>query len=131
MNKIPEKRILKKKLWKVFSEYIRRRDADWKGMVACCSCGKVDHWKNRDAGHYRPKTEGTCMYFEEKNVHAQCRGCNSFRRGNLANYSLYLIRRYGSGILEELEWKSKQKCDLSQLDYLRLIEEYKEKIQKL
>ncbi len=63
---------LKSNLWNVFSQYIRRRDIDENGMVACISCGKLDYFKNLDAGHYIPKTYGLSIYFEERNVHPQC-----------------------------------------------------------
>ena len=32
---------------KVFSEYIRTRNADERGYVPCFTCGKVDHWKSQ------------------------------------------------------------------------------------
>ena len=36
---------LKKKLDKVFSEYIRRRNADHLGFITCFTCGVKRHWK--------------------------------------------------------------------------------------
>lgn len=121
----------KKVLWKWFSLYIRLRDANWKGEVACCSCGKVKHYKQMDAGHFIPKTAGNSIYFEEKNVHPQCDSCNRQNHGNLSSYALYLIKRYGPEIITELNWKRYQKCDITHLDYLRLIEEYKKKVKAL
>ena len=122
---------LKKKLWKIFSEYIRRSHADWQGMVTCVTCGKYMHWKEADAGHYHPRTDGLAMFFEEKNVHPQCNPCNRWRHGNLTKYALYLRKRYGEQILEELEWKQKQGTEIKYLDYLRLIEFYKNKLLEL
>lgn len=123
MTKVLNGQVLKKKLWKVFSEYIRQRD---KGI--CISCGKIDDWKNTDAGHYIPKTAGLAVYFDEKNVNAQCTGCNRFRHGNLSQYALALRRKYGETILEELEWKRRLITKISVVDYVRLIDEYKKKI---
>lgn len=126
-----ENQKLKIKLWKVFSEYIRRRDADWKGFVACCSCGTSKHYKEMNAGHYRPRTDGLATFFLETNVHAQCPQCNLYKHGNLAPYAIYLRRRYGDQILEKLEWETQQIINISNQDYKRLIEEYKQKVKKL
>jgi hypothetical protein len=126
-----DRQSLKKRLWKYFSIYIRTRDADWKGMVRCVTCGKMMHWKESSAGHYHPKTDGIAMYFEEKNVHNQCNRCNVHLHSNATNYALYLRKRYGEGILEELEWKSRQTVKLTEIDYVRLIDLYKGKIKKI
>ena len=121
---------LKKLLWKYFSIYIRKRDADKDGFVNCVSCGKRMHWKESSAGHYYPKTT-LSMYFEEKNVHNQCNGCNLFRRGNLQPYALYLIKRYGEEILKELEWKRRQLIQIHDNEYEKFILLYKNKIKSL
>ena len=126
-----KKQSLKDKFWKVFSEYIRRRDSDWQGMATCCTCGKVKHWKEMDAGHYNPKTDGLSMYFEEKNVHAQCNPCNRFGHGKLNNYAIFLRRKYGEQILEELDYKKRQFIKITEQDYERFIELYKDKIKNL
>ena len=122
---------LKIKLWKVFSEYIRRRDADSSGYVSCCSCGCRKHWKLMQAGHYRPRTDGLATFFLEKNVHAQCPQCNKWKRGNLAPYSIYLRQRYGEQILEELDYCTKQRIQIHDNEYEKLIEIYKNKIKEL
>lgn len=117
---------LKNKLWKVFSEFVRRRD---KGI--CISCGKQDRWKNTDAGHYIPKTAGLSIYFDERNVNAQCTGCNRFRHGNLSAYAIALRKKYGPDILEELDRLRRQTRKISPLEYQTLIEKYKKLIQEL
>ena len=122
---------LKKKLWKVFSEYIRRRDADWKGYVKCCTCGKRMHWKEADAGHYKSKNQGLAVYFLEYNVHPQCTGCNRFRHGNLTSYAIYLQERYGDDILKKIEWSAHQHIKINSKEYENLIKLYKEKIRLL
>lgn len=64
--------VLKRNLWKIFSEYIRRRDSDSEGFGRCISCGAVGYYKEMHAGHYIPKSLGLSIYFEEKNVNLQC-----------------------------------------------------------
>jgi hypothetical protein len=112
---------LKQYLWDTFSKYIRQRD---KGV--CISCGKVDDWKRMDVGHYIPKTKGLSIYFNERNGNCQCTHCNRFMHGNLDAYALALKRKYGNGILEELDEVRKHKMILNRLQYLALIEHYKE-----
>lgn len=117
---------LKKKLWKVFSEYIRQRD---KGI--CISCGKKDDWKNTDAGHYIPKTAGLSIYFDERNVNCQCTYCNRFMHGNLSRYAIALRRKYGENILEELDEMRVKTRKIDVVEYTNLIAYYKEKIKEL
>ena len=118
----------KKKVWKVFSEYIRFRAADENGNAKCVSCGKVAPWRSLHAGHYIPKTSGLSIYFFEKNVHPQCVTCNLFKSGNLSEYALYLTRTYGQGILEKLDRKKCEPMKLSRGDYEELIEFYKSRV---
>lgn len=91
---------LKAKLWKVFSEYIRRRDSG-----TCFTCGKQMNWKEAHAGHYIPQSVGGLeLRFHPYNVHAQCVGCNMFRHGNLTMYALRLQEKYGKEILSQLDF---------------------------
>ena len=48
-RKISRKGLIKK-LDTVFSLYIRQRYADKNGMVKCCTCSTVKHWKEMDCG---------------------------------------------------------------------------------
>ena len=70
-QEVKSKKGLKDKLWKLFSQYIRLRDAEWNGNAPCISCGKVIFWKDLDAGHFIAKNCGNFFYFLEDNVHAQ------------------------------------------------------------
>ena len=121
----------KKVLWRIFSEYIRRKYADHAGMVACVSCGEVRHWKQMHAGHYIAKSLGTSIYFDEFNVHPQDPACNMFRHGNLPQYALYLRKTYGEGILEALDARRRVVRKISTSEYLSLIEAYKSKLKAI
>jgi 5-methylcytosine-specific restriction endonuclease McrA len=122
---------LKKKLWTIFSEYIRRKDADENGMVSCISCGVVKHYKQMHASHYIPKSLGLSIYFEEKNVHPGCVTCNLFRHGNLTSYAIALRKKYGETILEELEQQRQRMIKISPGGYEELIERYQAKLDML
>lgn len=115
---------LKSKLWKVFSQYIRKKYADQNGIVECVSCGKKDHWKEMDSGHYIPKSVSLSLMFDERNVHPQCTGCNRFRHGNLTTYALALQKKYGLGILEELDSQRHKITKISVSEYEELIKKY-------
>lgn len=128
MAKLPPLPRLKKRLWILFSQYIRQRDADENGYAPCISCGKVEHYKLQDAGHYHPKSLGLSVYFLEKGVHNQCTACNRFRHGNLTAYAIALRKRYGEGILEELEQIKNTPLKLSRVDYMEMIEKYQKLI---
>ena len=92
---------LVKNLDNIFSKFIRQRDTDEDGRCHCYTCLRLDLAKELDAGHYIKRG---CFRtrWDERNVHAQCIGCNCFRNGNMDEYALHLIKDYGKGIIEEL-----------------------------
>ena len=78
-----------KKLDKVFSEYIRRRTADQKGYVECFTCGKIDHWKKMQCGHFQSRKHYSTRWNED-NCQVQCVGCNMFKSGEQYKFGLKL-----------------------------------------
>jgi len=88
---------LKKKIWVVFSKYIRKRD-----KYTCFTCGKKE--KPGHAGHYIHNK----LDFDPLNVHHQCIYCNRYLRGNLGVYGEKLIRENGIEKIEEMRVRSKQ-----------------------
>lgn len=120
---------LKAKLWKVFSEWIRRRGADYRGYVNCFSCNALKHWKEMDAGHFIPKSIcGIGLYFDEQNVNPQCTRCNRYMHSNGSAYATNLVRKYGPQILDKLEWKKNQRSAVNDVWYKEMIKLYKDKI---
>ena len=121
---------LKKRAWKVFSEYRRRVDADPAGYVQCCTCGQRLHFKETNCGHYiHGNTKPT--YFEERNTHVQCPRCNLYLSGALDQYALYLEAKYGEGILQELDSLSKSKVGFKRGELEAIYDYYKEKLDEL
>ena len=98
-----------KTVWAKASEYNRRKDADIHGYVSCVCCGKRDHWKSFDAGHFVPKGRGgKGVYLLPENIFAQCSGCNRPYDSGQAervkiNYTQYMIRRFGDEQVEKLK----------------------------
>ena len=115
----PSLKACKKKLWVVFSQYIRQRD-----KYICISCGKTLNKLVSQAGHYIPKTAGLSIYFDERNVNCQCIGCNCFRHGNLSAYAVAMRAKYGPNILEELDAKRRQFKKYTVMEYQQLIAYY-------
>jgi hypothetical protein len=113
----------KDRTWKTVSEYIRKRD---KGK--CYTCGKVGDYKEMNAGHYVHKN---CLDYNEENLHCQCVHCNQYLSGNLAIYTVKLIKEFGIDKPEELMALGNQvrKFTIEELEQIRSI--YKEKIDKL
>jgi hypothetical protein len=120
----------KEKAWELCSEFNRRKDADWQGYVACCTCGEVKHWKDGDAGHFLAGRSNGIL-FEDKGIHFQCKKCNGPGKGEQYLYSLYMLKRYGQETIDELVKKKNSIVQFSISDYKDLITEYKVKIARL
>ena len=121
---------LKKKLDVLFSQYIRRRNADHLGRVKCFTCGIEKHWKEQQAGHFQSRSHHSTRW-DEVNVQVQCVKCNMFRQGEQYKFGLYLDQRFGDGTAEELENRAKTIVKLNRVDYEEAIERYKQKINEL
>lgn len=90
---------LRKELWKLFSLYIRTRD-----NFTCVTCGKKGEGGGIHAGHFI--TGATCgaeLYFDEKNVHAQCYHCNINLSGNWVKYEEFMNEHYLGNVVHDLK----------------------------
>jgi len=92
---------LKLRAWRAISLFVRKRDKK------CVTCGKTDG--QLDCGHFFPNTErnsqlgGNALWYDVRNLNAQCSfNCNRMQSGNLSQYAIYLEKKYGHGILQEL-----------------------------
>jgi len=98
------------------SKYILLRDAiqdnlpDFK-YVKCRTCGKLmerfSH--NSHAGHFITKGHGgsSGVYYDERNIHAQCHKCNVWDEGNSIEYYKFMKEKYGEEVIKELRLKHK------------------------
>ena len=120
----------KNELDRVFSIFIRLRDADENGICKCISCPKLDYWKNVDAGHFINRKH-LSLRWAFRNVHAQCRQCNRFDEGNIIGYTKAMIKRYGIDILDILELQKSQTRKYAIFELETMIEFYKQEIAKL
>lgn len=120
----------KDRAWKYCSIYNRMKDADWRGNVKCCTCDTVKHWKELQAGHFEQGRGGSIL-FEDRNIHAQCYGCNCGKHSNPRKYDAYMRKRYGDKVVEELDALADTSVQYTLDDYLRIAKEYILKIDEL
>jgi len=118
-------------VWKLCSEYNRRKDADSEGYTKCVTCGKFGHWREFDAGHFIAKGNGNSVYFVDDGIHSQCRGCNRFDEGNKENYYPYMVERYGQDRVDELKRTKHTTLKITREDYAEMEANYKNKIRLL
>lgn len=112
------------KLDKEFSLYIRRRQSV-NGIVKCFTCGKSDHWRNMDCGHFMSRKHYATRW-DEKNCQVQCKGCNVFRYGEQFLFGENLDKVYGEGTAHQLLQESRQVVKLSNVDLLDKLKYYQE-----
>ena len=121
---------LKKELDSWFSKYIRLRDATDMGVAQCFTCGKIDHYKKLQNGHFQSRRYNATRW-DNKNCQVQCVKCNMFGQGEQYKFGMYLDAKYGLGTSEELEILSKQPFKISRIDYVNYISYYKDIVNKI
>jgi len=125
MSKKPTRKTIITKLDNIFSQYIRLRYSK-NEISECVTCGKQDHWKKLQAGHFISRKHYATR-FDEDNVQVQCSGCNVFRYGEQYLFSKYL----GVDLSEELLMKSRKIQKFSDNELLEMIELYTKKVNNL
>ena len=116
----------------VLLQKIRRlEEADENGYCRCVSCGKVEHYKDMDGGHYIPRTR-TATKLVEHNINPQCKGCNGFRKEEAkCGYAIWMIETYGYEYVKWLEAESKKQKKWFRPEVEELIESYKARLKEL
>jgi len=123
-----------KKLDKVFSIWVRSKDADHTGQVDCYTCGVSKSWKYEcDAGHFQSRGKYATRWHEEdgesKNIKPQCKKCNGFRGGEQHLFALHLDEDYGEGTAIDIMLQSNQPARFTNDELLEKIK-YFEKLVK-
>lgn len=81
---------LKRELDRVFSLYVRWKAADKNGLVKCFTCGKKEHVKKMQAGHFIPRHYLAVRWDATNNVKPQCYRCNVLLKGNYPDFAFAL-----------------------------------------
>lgn len=121
---------LVKKLDRLFSLYIRLRDAMPNGYVRCISCGKIKTFDDVDCGHFYSRTHMSTR-FDEDNCNAECKFCNRFSADHLIAYQTNLIRKIGISRFEKLGLKAKYTCHWLDSELEDRIKYYSQKVNEL
>jgi hypothetical protein len=95
---------LKRIAWDLFSAYVKARDGNV--CISCPATGLVGG--NWHSGHFFNAGNHGVIKFEPKNVHSQCGRCNVWLRGNIANYAIAFLDRYGEAEFRRLKAKSQE-----------------------
>jgi len=126
---------LKKELDKLVSEYVRRSNADHRGMVKCFTCQKQYHWKRIQNGHFISRIHLSTRFdydtTKPSNCNPQCYRCNINLSGNQWHYARKLNEKFGEGTAEQIELRSKQTIKMGVVDYELAIEKIKKKLTEL
>lgn len=128
--KKPTLRSLKNKCWRLFSEYIRRKDADAGGTERCYTCEALAHWKELQCGHAIGGRHNAVL-FDEEICRPQCVRCNVFMRGQYPIFTAKLIRENGLDWFERKLEQARQVVKLTRADFEDAIQNYKQKLKEL
>lgn len=113
-----------------FSKYIRLRDCDSNGFIRCITCNESKRWNESDAGHFQSR-RFLATRFNEYNVNAQCKGCNSFGAGEQFKHGKAIDLKFGEGIADELETESRRMVKFSKVELMEMAREFKDKAEEL
>lgn len=121
MPKTKRKKLIDK-LDKIFSLYVRQRNAV-NEIAECFTCGKQDHYKKLQNGHFQSRKHYATRW-DEVNCQVQCAGCNVFRYGEQYKFAVNLDAKFGIGTAESLQQKANTTIKLDNYDLEMLINKY-------
>lgn len=126
-KKLKTLKALHDECWKLQSEYVRRKNANFQGLAPCYTCGKLYHWKLLQAGHF---VHNSYDFDIECNIRPQCTNCNKWNHGRPLEYYLHLVRELGRKIADKARtrkhWNAYKRPEL-----MALIAKYKKLISGL
>jgi len=123
---------LKQACAKLLQKLVRLKAADENGMVECVTCGKIDHWKCMQGGHFIERGKSSSVLMEE-NIHPQCPGCNMYRMkqaSTVLTYRRYMVDIYGEDFVKELEIMANQPKKYYTAELLELKKELNERVKQ-
>lgn len=113
-----------------FNAYIRARDSG-KSCISCSAHLNPDGIGGGfDAGHYRSVGSSPHLRFRTDNCFGQCKKCNRYLSGNVANMRIGIAWRYGQQRLDIVEQDNESK-HYTITDLQRIIQIFKKKRKKI
>lgn len=123
-RKKPKKTKLKEALWKICSEYVRKRDKN-----ICFTCGRWAEGSGYHAGHFIASSIcGSLLRHDERNLKGQCYNCNINLGGNGPEYYRRMVALHGQEYVDTLFKEKETNNPWKEQDYLDKIEYYKNKL---
>lgn len=116
----------------ILQRIVRMKAADENGYAKCVTCGKVQHWKEMDGGHYISRTYTRHKLLEE-NIHPQCKGCNRFGHKCHDDYSRFMREKYGDEFVNELTETKRDTMKWTRvdiMDHIKALKEYEKFIRE-
>lgn len=131
MKRHSDKSRLIDKLDKVFSQYIRLKDATpGTGYVRCFTSGRVYHWRDIQCGHYCSR-RNMATRWSVMNCHPQSMEQNVFQHGNLLVYRRRMVETYGEQAVDELEARARTVKKWSTAELEQMVKYYTILVDKL
>ena len=120
---------LVKKLDTIFSQYIRLKNSVDE-IATCFTCGKQDHWKKLQNGHFQSRRHYSTRW-DEINCQVQCSGCNVFKYGEQFMFGQNLDNKFGQGTARRLHIKAQQTIKLADFELEDMIINYKNFVDRM
>lgn len=92
-----------------FSLLMRAKEANYAGLVKCCTCSKLMPWQGTSEAHWGHwQSRGfNIVRWNPINGGVQCRECNTYLEGRKSDMERYLVNRYGKKEVIKIEALSK------------------------
>lgn len=110
--------VFERKADELYSERLRRKAADYRGMVHCITCGKMMRWQDAQCSHYISRRHHATRFIED-NTHIMCAECNNLHNENKEPYLNWMLANTKAGTLSRLHSMSKDY--VSDIDYKEML----------
>jgi len=116
---------------KLLQRNVRLKASDDNGYCTCVTCGKVDHYKAMQGGHFISRGR-TIFKLYEPNIQPQCPHCNCWgmkQAHYVLRYREWMVDYYGERrvkAMEKMAWRTAPKFDRQEV--IEFQKELKEKI---
>ena len=123
---------------KLMQRLVRLKASDDNGYCQCVTCGKVDHYKNMQGGHFYSRRHLIFKLYIE-NCHPQCPGCNQWGMKTTKiqeAYRIYMEDMYGARrvrAMQKLAWRPSPRFNREEVielqrEFARQIKEHEYRI---
>jgi len=120
------KSLKKTTAWKWFALYIKERD-NW----TCQVCGRKGKGQFMNAGHFIQAFGHNAVFFDERNVWAECVNCNLWGGGRPEVLRELIIKKYGKKAEEDLWKKARETKQFTKVELDEIAKIYKKKYEEL